>query len=278
MAGLVVKSLVFPQHFQQGDASGGEQAVGADDDQDHRQEVKGHGQGGVLGGDGDEVAGAQAQCPHSGQQPAGAGLTLAHASAMKQLDGIGHPHPEQVERQGQGQQHAEKGRRLDHGGQGEGGVEGDGELQQGGQRGGGQLVEGHAQGQPAPDAQNGGVQALPALDEGDVPLAHAQDVVEAQLFFSLLHQKAVDVQQQNGGQDARHEHADLHHHHHIGEAPHVQHAGVGAQGGHDVKGGGEPCQGQQVRDKEPAVLAHPLGGQPGIQSVTQGAHPRRSAG
>ena len=154
-------------------------------------------------------------------------------------------------------------------------MEGDGELQQGGQRGGGQLVEGHAQGQPAPDAQNGGVQALPALDQGDVPLAHAQDVVEAQLFFSLLHQKAVDVQQQNGGQDARHEHADLHHHHHIGEAPHVQHAGVGAQGGHDVKGGGESRQRQQIGDEEAVVLPHTPGGQLGVKSVTHVSHLRQ---
>ena len=88
MAGLVVKILVFPQQLQQGDAPGGEQAVGADDDQDDRQKIEGHGQGRVLGGDGDEVARPQAGGPDHCQQPAGAGFLFAHAAAMEQFDGV----------------------------------------------------------------------------------------------------------------------------------------------------------------------------------------------
>ena len=51
-------------------------------------------------------------------------------------------------------------------------MEGGGELQQPDKDDGGQFVEGHTQHQPAPNAKNGGIQALPALDEGDVPLTH----------------------------------------------------------------------------------------------------------
>ena len=157
-------------------------------------------------------------------------------------------------------------------------MEGDGELQQGHQGQGGQLVEGDAQHKTAADAQDGGEQALPALDQGDIPLAHAQNVVEAQLLLPLLHQKAVDVEQEYRRQHPRHKHPDLHHHHHVGEAPHLQHAGVGAQGGHDVKGGGKPRQGQQVGEEEAAVLLHALGRQLGVKSVTHASHPRRPAG
>ena len=278
VAGLVVEPLVFPQQLQQGDAPGGEQAVGAHNHQQHRDEIEAHGHGGILGDHGDEVARPQADGPDHRHEPAGAGLLLPHVPAVEQLDGLAEPHPEQVQRQGQQEQQPEERRRFEHGGQGEGGVEGDGELEQGDQGHGGQLVEDHPQRQPAANTQQGGVQALPALDQGEVPLAHAQDVVEAQLLLALLHQEAVDVQQQHRGQHPRHEHPDLHHDQHVGKAPHLQHAGVGAQGGHDVKGGSEPRQGQQVGDEKAVVLPHPPGGQLGIKAVTHASHLRRPAG
>ena len=41
MSGLIIVALVFPQQLEQGDGAGGEQAVGADDDQQYGQEIKG---------------------------------------------------------------------------------------------------------------------------------------------------------------------------------------------------------------------------------------------
>ena len=59
--------------------------------------------------------------------------------------------------------------------------------------------------------------------------------------------------------------------------PHLQHAGVKHQGGHDVERGGESRQGQQIGAKKTVVLAHPPGGQLGIKTATQASHLRGSA-
>ena len=48
MLGLVVVPFVFLQNLQQSDAAGGEETVGADDDQEHGHEVKGQGFQGVF--------------------------------------------------------------------------------------------------------------------------------------------------------------------------------------------------------------------------------------
>ena len=61
MAGLVVEPLVPPQGLENEDAHGGEEAVGADDDQEHRHEVKGDGLHAVGGPQGDVVAGPQGE-------------------------------------------------------------------------------------------------------------------------------------------------------------------------------------------------------------------------
>ena len=139
-------------------------------------------------------------------------------------------------------------------------------------------MEHHAAHYAAYNADQGGIKALPALEPGDVSLAHAQNVVKAQLLFPLLHEKAVDIQQQHRGKDARDEHAHAHHDFHIFRAPHGVHPWVQHQGGHDVKGGGQADEGQQVRHKKPAVLADVLPGQLGVESVTHASHLRRSGG
>ena len=278
MAGLVVKALVFPQQLQQSDAPGGEQAVCADDDQQHRQKIERHRHHGVVHEDGDGVAAAQRRRADDGQQPAGAGLPLAGLAAPEELDGVGQAHPAQIQQQGQQQKAAEQRRRHGHGGGGHSRPEGDGEPEQPDEDHGGQPVEGNAAQDAARDADEGGVKALPALEPGNVALAHAEDVVKAQFLFPLLHQEAVDIQHQHGGQDGRHHKAKAHH---VGDelrAPQLLHALIHGQGGHDVKGGGQPHEGQQVGQVKPAVLPEVLGGKPGIEGVTQGSHLRRQGG
>ena len=43
MAGLIVITLVLLENLQEGDAARGEEAVGADDDEEHREKVVGEG-------------------------------------------------------------------------------------------------------------------------------------------------------------------------------------------------------------------------------------------
>ena len=223
MAGLVVEPLVPPQQLQQGDGAGGEQAVGADDDQQHRQKIKGDGGGGVVGGDGDGVARPQGGHPNGSGEPPGTGLLFPHLSAPEQLDGVGQPHPPQVDDQGQHQQSTEQRGGESHGRQGESGGERNGKPEQAGEQGGGQGMENHTAHHAAHNADEGGIQALPALEQGDISLAHAKDVVKAQFLFPLLHEKTVDIQQQDGGENTGDEHAHAHHHRYILCPPHGIH-------------------------------------------------------
>ena len=72
-------------------------------------------------------------------------------------------------------------------------------------------------------------------------LAHAEHAVKAQLLLPPLHEEAVRVQQEDEGEEAEHEHAEGHEHGDVHRAVgrargELVHAGVGDDGGHDVKG------------------------------------------
>ena len=69
----------------------------------------------------------------------------------------------------------------------------------------------------------------------DVPLFQAQNVVNAKLTLALLHEKAVDIKQQNYRQQHHHRHADGHEHLNVLPAPQLQDALVRPEGEHNVK-------------------------------------------
>ena len=69
----------------------------------------------------------------------------------------------------------------------------------------------------------------------DVPLFQAQNIINAKLALALLHEKAVDVKQQNNGQQHHHCRADGHKHLNVLPAPELQDAFVGSEGEHNVK-------------------------------------------
>ena len=67
-----------------------------------------------------------------------------------------------------------------------------------------ELGEQHPQQQPAQDAEEGGEYRLPKEEPGQMPLLHAQDVVEPQLLLPPLHEEAVGVAEEGEGEEGNH--------------------------------------------------------------------------
>ena len=66
-------------------------------------------------------------------------------------------------------------------------------------------------------------------------LLHAQHVVHAEFVLALLHQEAVDVQDQNEGQQADDKGAEGHEHGEVGPAQGLGEPSVQGQGEQDVE-------------------------------------------
>ena len=173
VAGLVVEPLVGPQGLENEDAHGGEEAVGADDDQEHRHEVKGDGLHAVGGTQGDVVAGPQGENSQEGHEPLGPGLPLPHLAAVEELNGFGDPDLVQVGQQGQADEDAEEDSGAGHGVPGDGEAEGHGEAQELVEGQGHQLVEEETGQKAADDPGPAHEQRLEEEHRGDVALAHA---------------------------------------------------------------------------------------------------------
>ena len=100
MLGLVVIALILLQRLEREYGEAGEQAVGADYDQEHGHEVERDGRDGVLDPHGDEVAAAEGQHADNDDEPVYPGLLLAHVPAPEQLHGLGAAYAPEVEKQG----------------------------------------------------------------------------------------------------------------------------------------------------------------------------------
>ena len=114
--GLVVVPGAVPQALQQGDGPGGEQAVGADHHQRHRQEEIGQGGKGVLYRQSGGIASPQSDGPQHHQQAAGPGLPLPGTGAVEQFHRTGPEQPEQVPHQRQQEEEAEESGGIGHAG------------------------------------------------------------------------------------------------------------------------------------------------------------------
>ena len=118
------------QQFQNGDAAGGEQAVGADDDQHHGHEEEHQRFQRVLNGHGHQVTRAQRQDADQHQQPLGLWLALAHLVAAQKLHGAGKVYQADVVEQDEQEDGREDEKRDQRRLQGERQPEGHVEVQQ----------------------------------------------------------------------------------------------------------------------------------------------------
>ena len=260
VAGLIVKPLAAPQGLEHKDAHRREQAVGAHDHQKHRHKVEHERVHAGAGGDGDIVAGPQGEDAQKGHEPPGLGLPLPGAGAVEQLDGLGQADLVQVAQQHQQQHPGEHARCEGHAGPGDIEPKGRGHEKHLVQAQVHQLVKDQPRGQSAQDARRAHVQGLVHQHQGDMALAHAQDVVQSQLLFPLLHEKAVDVVHKDEGEQEGDDHADghegLHVHIRVGPArDDILHARIAHQGGHDIHRRHVPDEGQDIGEVELPVVA-----------------------
>ena len=270
--GPVIVFLVLPQRLQNEDAHGGEEAVGAEDDEDDRDEIEVQRVEGGLGRDGDPVARAERQNAEDRERPAGPGLALAGLAAAQERHGVLHADAREVAQQRQKEDRREE--RIAHA---------DGERRDGeavGPRVAHEAEEEHrhellqhdAERDAARDAEQGGVERLPREHGGEVALAHAENVVEPQLLRAALHEKAVRVEEENEREQAHHEQADGHERGQVHVALVLGQIPGAGQRAEDVERGDGARDGQQIGDVVAAVLFEVLRGQARIEALIHRPH------
>ena len=98
MTGFVIILLVFSQQFEKYNAAGGEQAIGAQNNQHHCHKEHHQRTDGVLDGDGKDISRSQENNAQYRQDPFGLWLPLPFAVAFQQGDDAGKVNlPEVVE-------------------------------------------------------------------------------------------------------------------------------------------------------------------------------------
>ena len=265
MAGLIVIALVLLENLQEGDAARGEEAVGADDDEEHREKIVGEGLHGIGDPQSDIVPAAQGHKADERQKPLGLGLFFSGASLAHHGDGVLPPHADEVEDQVE-QEHRAK----EDGGDGNaqpGDVEGKagGEVDHPVDDEGQQPLEEHAEENAAHYAGEAQDQRLPDEHGGDVALAHAQNVVEPQLLLPTLHEKAVGVEEEDHGKYAHEEYADAHECAQIFIPDFVWEIRRAGQGDHDIEDGGGEENGEEVGKVKLPVVFQALPGELGVE-------------
>ena len=233
---IIIEPLVLFQGLQHKNTPGHEQKVGSYDHQYHRHEEQDKGLQGILGSKGNVIAPTQGQQAQHQQRPLDLGLPLAHIGRGEHLhrleagdghavDAVGHHIQHQEEGSGQGQAPGVYKVKAQN----------DLRVQQLADKQRAELVKQRPHGKP----QHHGCQAAEGCfvekHPADVPLFQAQNVVNAKLTLALLHEKAVDIKQQDYRQQHHHRHADGHEHLNVLSAPELQDAFVGPEGEHNVK-------------------------------------------
>ena len=136
-----------------------------------------------------------------------------------------------------------------------------------------QLGQEDAQQQAPRDGDEAGVEGLPQHHQGDVPLGHAQDVVQADLLLPALHEEGVGVEEKDHRENPHHAGAQAHDGGDGGPAGHVVDLLVKGQEGHVVEHGHGDQAREQVGEHEAPVAHQVPGGHFGKEEVTHGLHP-----
>ena len=261
---LIVKPGVLLQQAAQGHGAGDEQQIGGGNDHQHGGEEPGQGRQRLPDGDGQVIGPGQQQDAQHRQGPVGPGRLLPLRLAAHQLHGGGAAHPQQGGDQdqqvngpvqAQGQEQAPGGHPVHH-------VRGRAHHPQQAQLR--QLAQQDAQGQAPGQGDAAGEQGLPAEDPGDVPLAHAQDVIQGKLPVPAADQEGMGVKQQQQRKHPQHKAAQIQDHLH-GAAAGQRSLRQPGQGHKNVEKRHGAYAGQQVRHIEAAVFPDAVPGQMAVQ-------------
>ena len=203
MVRLVVVAAVFAKGLEKRDAAGGKEKVGTRDHQQHRHKEEQDHRACVLDRRAQPVARAQRDQAQQRDEPAGLGLTLADLRAAQKLDRAGKVDLTHGIEQDQAEGDADEKGRVAHGSGRDGKRERDRLPHQMGEQKVHQLVQQDAHRQPQQQADEQHEHRFPENQAGEVPLFHAQNVVQAELLFAAAHEEAVGIEQkdhaENGG-------------------------------------------------------------------------------
>ena len=222
---------------------------------------------------GQPVRAAQQGDAQHGQRPPGARRLLAYGLAAQQGHGADAVQLPQRAQEDQGVDGGEQAQRQKQRGNADGEGVGDPEveeLQQGHLR---QLGQQDAQRQTDEGSGAAGEQRLPQQDAGDVALAHAQHVVQAELPAAAANQERMGVKEEDQGEKSDDHAAEAHDQGRAAAAGHLRQYRGHRQAHEDVEHGGDAGAGQQVRQVQPAVLLHARPRQTGVKSAVHRASP-----
>lgn len=138
------------------------------------------------------------------QEPIGPGLPLPGAHTVQQLHRLGLPQLPQTVEQHEGGIEQKDAAGAQEGPGDEFPCIADLKLEHVAQQQLRQLAQENAQAKAHQDAGAEGKKGLPEQDPANVPLLHAQNVVQAKLPLPPLHQKAVGVKQEDEGENLHH--------------------------------------------------------------------------
>ena len=269
---IVVVPVPF-QQFQNGDAAGGEQAVGADDDQHHGYEEEHQRFQRVLDGHSHQVTRAQRQDADEYQQPLGLWLTLAHLVAAQKFHGAGKVYQTNVVEQDEQEDRREDEKRDQRRLQGECQPKGHVEVQQLQQKQKHQFGERHAQSQTNDRAEQPHEQRLKEHHLRQMLFLHAQHVEQAELLAPPLGEEARGVKEEDDCEDGHHE-AAQHQRRADGHlAARAREAGILREHVEDVGHGHGEHTGEDVGDIRPRVFADVVKRQPRVEELTHGRRP-----
>ncbi|MPM68312.1 hypothetical protein SDC9_115243 [bioreactor metagenome] len=265
MVGFIIELFVGPQSFQHRNADGGKQTVGPDDDQKHRNKVHRQRCHGGAGGDGNGIPRPQSRDADDRRHVAGLRLPFPRAALPQQLHGVLNTDAVQIYQKVKQQDRAEQHGRPRDGGAGDIEAVDNIHPHHAAQQEHRQLLQQYTQQHAAHDTRGGGVDHLEAQNNGNVPLAHAQNVVKSQLPFAPFHQEAVGIGQKNDRENGDDKGADIHEHGEVSIPGAVWQIGRGRQRHRNIIGRRRPHDGQQVWNVKLPVSGQIHQGHPGIE-------------
>ena len=207
---IIILSVLF-QALQHEGSPRDEQAVGADDDKDDRRKEKKDSLQRAFDDQRNAVTRPQRQHADDQQQPSGFRLPFPRALCAEQLHRLHAADRNTVDHIRQSVQRKERCRR-DQQGDGIEIIEARHDLRtkQPADQQRGQLIEQRSKAQPQCHGRERCDQRLGEQYPGDMALFHSQYVVKPVLALAALHQKAVDIEDQNEGQQPQHRGAHPH--------------------------------------------------------------------
>ena len=273
MPPVVVVFFVPLQAFQHEGRAGHEQAVGAEDDEEHRHEKQQDRLERALDGQSDEISRAEGTQAEDQEEPLDPGLPLACVGSLQKLHRLHAPDADGVYKKREKIQ-GEKDYRGDQQGRRAEVVKArhDVPAKQPADEQRGQLVKQHPEAQPQQHGQQGSEQRFEEQHMDDMVLFHAQYVIEPVLAPAPLHQEAVDIQDQDKGQKADDDRAQSHEQGKVRSAQGLRQPLIHRQRQQNIETAEKPGLRQDAGEIQARVFLDVLGGNAGIESVLHPAH------